>query len=118
MYNQPLKPISIYTHTWYGKIKRCDELSTFETKTYKIGVGLSYQFKDKNSLYLGINKSYFFATKSTCLIEGPEKENLNSIHKISFEIGIVMKVERISLFMMSDLLNWESMVGFSYQLKK
>ena len=118
LFNHSYTHLGFYSKAWYGSIKRETLTTSFHTQTVKIGTGVSYKFNDGNIIYLGINKSHYFNVKNISNFEFNKSVNLNKIHKISFDVGVSMKIDRLSLLMMSDLLNWESMIGFSYQLKK
>lgn len=118
LYNQPINHFGLYCKVWVGNIHKETEMDYFKTSNVKIGAGLSYKFNDDNTIYLGVNKNYYYNVINTSKALNNELVDFNCIHKISFDIGVSMKIDRLSLLMMSDLLNWESMIGFSYQLHK
>jgi hypothetical protein len=118
LYNHPINHFGLYTKIWGGNIHKETETCNFKTSNVKIGAGLSYKFNDGNTIYVGINKNYYYNIINTSKASNNELVDFNNTHKISFDVGISMKIDRLSLLMMSDLLNWESMIGFSYQLHK
>lgn len=117
-YNKSFKNFGVYGKAWAGKISEKTEFSTFKTNTVKIGAGLSFKMNDENTIYAGANYTHFFNVVNTSLVETCKIVDMNRPYKISFDIGVSFKVERFTLLMMSDFLNWESMIGISYKLHK
>ena len=119
LYNQPINKIGVYGHAWYGDIKGTDDMGEkFYTDNVKVGLGLSYKTMNLISEsiwlvpYVGINYNHFFNTTTNDKII-----QLDRIKKVSFEVGASFKHNRFTLLMMTDFINWESMIGVSYKLK-
>ena len=110
LYNYTTKTVGVYGKVWYGNIKGRDG-SKFNTNNIKCGLGLSYKTKGLKP-YLGINYNYFFNT-----VSDDKVIDLDRIKKVSFDVGVSFDKRRFSLLMMTDFLNFESMIGISYKLK-
>lgn len=107
LYNQRMDKIGLYSRVNYGNIKQ----KGFYTDNVKVGIGMSIPIsKDKFALYFGPNYNYFFDTS-----ERDSYINIDKVHSISIDIGISRTKGRFTILMMSDLPNWESLVGFSYR---
>lgn len=120
MYNHDLKSFGLYSHVWAGNIKGNIEYGggDFYTDNIKIAVGISSLPDDEQfKFYLGLNYNNFFNTKVNYngLYNG--KIILDKVHKFSFELGISKSIGRVTMLMITDFLNWESLVGISINLK-
>ena len=117
LYNQKIgkmDKIGLYSRVNYGNIK--DE--GFYTDNVKVGIGMSIPIRqsyeeNKLALYFGPNYSHYFNTSGS-----NPTINLDKIYPISIDIGISLTKGRFTILLMSDLPNWESLVGFSYRLSK
>jgi hypothetical protein len=110
IYNQRFNGnlIGTYLKLQYGIIDKID----FYTHTYKAGLGISYGLKsDGSCVYLGLNYNYFFKT-----VNNTTYINLSRISKVSFDIGVSSgKQSKFKMMIITDPINWESSVGFSYK---
>ncbi len=115
LYNQKIGKmgkIGLYSRVNYGDIKQGE----FYTDNVKVGMGMSMPIskdelnKNKLALYFGPNYNHFFNTSGS-----DSYINIDKVHPISIDIGISCTKGRFTVLMMSDLPNWESLVGFSYR---
>ena len=114
MYNLKSDHIGGYLHVWYGDIRgEHEDGSLFFTENIKIGGGVSIPHDDNFTWYAGLNYQRFFHTKEDIRIA-----RLDRIKIISFDIGASLKHNRFTLLFLTDPLNWESMIGVSYRLKR
>ncbi len=116
LYNQKIGKIGLYSRVNYGNIKQGE----FYTDNVKVGMGMSIPIsskdklnKNKLALYFGPNYNHFFNTSGD-----NSYINIDKVHPISIDIGISVTKGRFTILMMSDLINWKSLVGFSYRLRK
>jgi hypothetical protein len=111
LYNQKFKQskIGLYTKCQYGVINVPD----FYTKSIKAGAGVSFRFGTDQRIYFGLNYNYFFQTvNDTWYID------LSRVEPVSIDIGIASGNEmRFKILFMTDPVNWETSLGFSYQFK-
>jgi hypothetical protein len=104
----------VYGKIWYGDIQKKTAYDHFYTQNIKVGFGVSFCLNERSKIFLGVNQNYYFDyTKESTLV------NWNNVHYISFDIGVDMRIsERFAFLMMSDLLNWESIIGINFKLGK
>jgi len=113
LYNQQFNKIGVYSHAWWGDIKgQHEDGGIFYTENAKLGLGISIKTRGMCP-YIGVNRNWFYNTNTDDRII-----QLDKIHKYSFEVGFSLNVkERLTSIMITDILNWESIIGFSYQFK-
>jgi hypothetical protein len=113
LYNQEFSNFGVYGKIWWGQISKKTEFAYFHTWNYKISIGGSYQFKDLTSIYLGINRNYFYkVTNNSGMVD------LSKLHKISFELGwgaVISK--RIAILAITDIFNWETCFGINFKFR-
>ncbi len=105
-----------YTHTkmgpyvklMYGDIKG---KQVFYTESIKAGAGI-YIRDDNVKYHAGLNYNYFFNTT-----ENPAEVDLSLLKKLSFDLGLSLTLDRLTMIMLTDIINWESCIGFSYDIK-
>jgi hypothetical protein len=105
--NHSIEKIGFYGRAQYGNIR----INDFYTESFKIGSGISIPHNNAK-FYVGLNYNHFFNTTESNHVD------LNRISKLSFDMGVSLTTNRFTMLIMSDLVNWESIVGFSYRLKK
>jgi len=111
LYNQGFKEskIGVYAKCQYGVINVTD----FYTKSIKAGAGVSVRFGTDQRVYFGLNYNYFFDT-----VDDAWDIDLSRIEPVSIDIGIASGNEmRFKIMFMTDPVNWETSIGFSYQFK-
>ena len=94
----------VYVHAWHGDIRSRDD---FYTKNVKIGAGYALRVDDVCTVYFGPNWQRFYDTNWDA--------SLGAIRKVSLDIGASFRMNRTTLLFMTDLPNWESMIGLSYK---
>lgn len=110
LYNQKTKSkIGVYSKAQYGFINIPD----FHTQSVKLGFGLSRELTGGARVYLGLNYNYYYGTQnSTTYID------LNRIKKVCFDVGLASGNEmRFRIMLITDPINWESSLGFSYRIR-
>lgn len=112
MYNKKFREhrAGLYLKAQYGILKVPD----FYTESYKAGAGVSFKISGGGRVYFGINYNHFFNTVDDCY-----QINLDNIEPVSIDIGLSSGNEaRFKLLFITDPINWESSIGFTYQFNR
>jgi hypothetical protein len=110
LYNQKVNDVvGCYARAQYGRIN----LDDFYTDNIKVGSGISLSMGNGGTFYVGTNYNHFFNTKN----DNP-KIDIDRVSILSFDIGMSLTTGRFTMLLMTDPINWESIVCFSYKLKK
>jgi hypothetical protein len=112
LYNYSFEKFGIYTQARYGNITQTSEYEYFHTQSIKVGAGISIPvtYEKDIKIYVGYKHSYFYDTKNASI------GNVNRIKKNCFDVGVSGKVsDKVSILLMTDFLNWESLIGVTYK---
>jgi len=116
MYNQymPNHKTGVYVRGLYGVNNWEMFDGTFHTQCVKLGTGVSFRFREGGSLYFGLNYSHYFDIQDNTM-----QIDLNRIKPVSIDIGICSSdLNRFRILFITDPLNWETAVGFTFRFKK
>jgi hypothetical protein len=111
LYNQKTQSkVGLYSKAQYGYI----DFSDFHTQSIKIGLGLSRELTGGARIYVGLNYNHYYDTQYYA-----EYIDMSRIKKVCFDIGLATGNEmRFRMMLITDPINWESSLGFSYRFSK